>query len=458
MKNAGGILGIIAGIFGVIAAIVTLFFGGLGSTVGSQGAGTVVGLGWGGVVFSFLAIVFGAVVFAKPKGAGIALVVTSILGAVLGGTLVAICMALSLVGGILGILGAKGNTPNTVASSETVQLGSKKKPGIWIGIVAGVLGLVVIAGMVGKGSGDKGEKADPLAELASAAPSNLQPTGELSEIFSLGSKNTDLQRENKLKEITGQIVEWRLPVYEVAKKGNVYRIQTGASVSIGQGRPGAVGTFVDITPRTEADRAVIEALKTGDVISFKGRIAGSSFRSLEIKPAVLYANSAAMQSSPAPSGEVRVGIPTTAIPYEGLPKKLETVAGVIEHRDTSPGQTVITLNGAPVFQGLDATWQRPIRLFSISGGREAVLVASSGGRGTSCETLYFFLVLAKGVAPVWTPAFGSCSTDGTYTQQGDVITIFTPKPGGFTSTIFDGTTTKTDGKPLQMNEDVDPSK
>ncbi|MDP1548349.1 MAG: hypothetical protein Q8L87_20230 [Anaerolineales bacterium] len=297
MKNAGGILGIIAGIFGVIAAIVTLFFGGLGSAVGSQGAGTVVGLGWGGVVFSFLAIVFGAVVFAKPKGAGIALVVTSILGAVLGGTLVAICMTLSLVGGILAILGAKGNPPSTVVSSETAQPGPKKKTGLWIGIVAGVLGLVVIAGMVGKSSGDKGTTVDPLAELASAAPSNLQPTGELSEIFSLGSKNTDLQRENKLKEITGQIVEWQLPVYEVAKKGDVYRVQTGASVNIGQGRPGSVGTFVDVTPRTDADRKVIEALKTGDVISFKGRIAGSSFRSLEIKPALLYSGAPVAQAA-----------------------------------------------------------------------------------------------------------------------------------------------------------------
>ncbi|MDO9114976.1 MAG: lysozyme inhibitor LprI family protein [Polaromonas sp.] len=287
MSKAGGVIGIIAGIFGVIAAIVTLFFGGLGSAVGTQGAGTVVGLGWGGVVFSFLAIVFGAVVFAKPKGAGIALVVTSILGAVLGGTLVAIFMALSMIGGVLAILGAKGKAPSTVASSETVPTGPKKKTGLWIGGALGVIAVLVILGTAGKGNGDKGDTADPLAELAAATPSNLQPTGELSEIFSLGSKNTDLQRENKLKEITGQIIEWRLPVYEVAKKGSVYRIQTGASLNIGQSRLGSVGTFVDITPRRDADRTTIEGLKTGDLLSFKGRIAGSSFRSLEIKPAVL---------------------------------------------------------------------------------------------------------------------------------------------------------------------------
>jgi hypothetical protein len=108
MHKAGGIIGIIAGVFGVFAALTTLFVGGIGSAFNADGASTVVGLGWGGVLFSFLTIVCGAVVFAKPKGAGIALVISSILGAVLGGTIVAIFMALSLIGGILAIIGAKG--------------------------------------------------------------------------------------------------------------------------------------------------------------------------------------------------------------------------------------------------------------------------------------------------------------------------------------------------------------
>lgn len=309
MSKAGGIIGIIAGVFGVIAAIVTLFFGGLSSAVGTQGAGTVVGLGWGGLFFSFVAIICGAVVFAKPKGAGIALIVTSILGAVLGGTFVAVCMALSLVGGILAVLGAKGGSSNTVPSPAQETPVAKSKTGIWVGAVVGVLAIVVIAGMFGKGSGDKSEKTDPMAELAAATPTNLQPTGELSAIFSLGSKNTDLQRENKLKEITGQIVQWRLPVYEVAKKGSVYRIQTSSSANVGIGSAGPVGTFIDITPRTDADRAAIEALKTGDVISFKGRIAGSTFRSLEIKPAVLFDAPVAQAAVPAPELSTALPVP-----------------------------------------------------------------------------------------------------------------------------------------------------
>ena len=108
MQKAGGIIGLIAGVFGVIAAVVTLFFGGLGGALEAEGAKTVVGLGWGGLVFSFLAIIFGAVALgAKGRVPGILLLLSAIGGICLGGTIVAIAMGLAVVGGILAILGAK---------------------------------------------------------------------------------------------------------------------------------------------------------------------------------------------------------------------------------------------------------------------------------------------------------------------------------------------------------------
>ena len=102
MKKAGGIVALIAGIFGVIAAVLTLFTGGIASAVEAEGAETVVLLGWGGVVFSFLTIVLGAVAIgAKGRLVGVLLILCAIAGAVLGGTIVAICMALALIGGLL---------------------------------------------------------------------------------------------------------------------------------------------------------------------------------------------------------------------------------------------------------------------------------------------------------------------------------------------------------------------
>jgi hypothetical protein len=118
MKKAGGIIAIIAGIFGIFAAGATLLMGGVAAAVEAEGGNTVIGLGWGGVVFSFLAIVFGAIAMgAKTKKPGVLLIISSIAGAILGGTLVAIFMVLSLIGGILATIGTKPE-PKYLASID----------------------------------------------------------------------------------------------------------------------------------------------------------------------------------------------------------------------------------------------------------------------------------------------------------------------------------------------------
>lgn len=287
MYKAGGILGIIGGVFGFLAAVFTLFFGGLGSALDASGAQTVIGLGWGGVLFSFLAIVLGAVAFARPRGAGIGLLITAVLGVVLGGTLVAVCMALVLVGGVLCLLGA-GKAPKAAAESQTEESGPvKKRPWLWLLAALPVL-LIVLALM---SQGDKKPEPDPLADIAAAQPEPLNPGGELAAMFDLGSDYTDLQRENALKKIKGRIVQWRLPVYEVSANKDGYKIQT-SSHSFGQS---VVGAFVYVTPRDDADRRFVESLKTGDPVHFKGRIDGVFMRSLIIRPAML-----ARDDTPAP--------------------------------------------------------------------------------------------------------------------------------------------------------------
>lgn len=115
MRKAGGIIGIIAGIFALLAAFVTLFIGGLGAAFQAQGAIAIVGLGWGGVFFAFMTIVFGAICLATTARIyGIVLMLCALAGAVLGGTLVAVFMILALMGGILASLSPKhGSSGNT---------------------------------------------------------------------------------------------------------------------------------------------------------------------------------------------------------------------------------------------------------------------------------------------------------------------------------------------------------
>ncbi len=118
MQKAGGIIGLVAGIFGVLAAAITLLVGGLGSAFHAENASTVVGLGWGGVLFSFLVIVLGAIAIgAKSRLPGALLTLSAIAGAILGGTLVAVFMALAFVGGLVAMVGTRKSSKVSVAEA-----------------------------------------------------------------------------------------------------------------------------------------------------------------------------------------------------------------------------------------------------------------------------------------------------------------------------------------------------
>ena len=108
MRKAGGIVALVAGIFAVGAAFVTLFVGGIGGAFEAEGASTIIGFGWGGIVFAFLTIVLGAVAIgAKGRIPGMLLIVCAIGGAILGGTFVAIFMALAALGGVVAVIPAR---------------------------------------------------------------------------------------------------------------------------------------------------------------------------------------------------------------------------------------------------------------------------------------------------------------------------------------------------------------
>jgi hypothetical protein len=87
----------------------------MGSALQTENASLVIGLGWGGVLFSFLCIIFGAVAMnAGSKIPGALLTLCAIAGAILGATLVAVFMVLASIGGILPTVGAKKNVLTTV--------------------------------------------------------------------------------------------------------------------------------------------------------------------------------------------------------------------------------------------------------------------------------------------------------------------------------------------------------
>ena len=109
MKKAGGIVSLIAGIFGIFASIFTIMSGGfVGAleTAGETQGEAIIGMGFWGILLSFIVIVFGALALnSDSKRNGIVLMIASVLGVYYGGSFVAICMFLSLIGGLLVTLG-----------------------------------------------------------------------------------------------------------------------------------------------------------------------------------------------------------------------------------------------------------------------------------------------------------------------------------------------------------------
>lgn len=142
---------------------------------------------------------------------------------------------------------------------------------------------------------------------------------------------------------------------------------------------------------------------------------------------------------------------------DNLPASLSTVAGLLDRRTNADGSRAITLGGRVLFSGEDAGWQFPLRSFNLSGGREAILMASSGGRGNSCETLFFFLLAdASGVEP--TPMFGTCSARGSFVQRGDTVELELPDVSGASTVVLRDGVVVEDGQVVSLTGMNDPSR
>jgi hypothetical protein len=161
-------------------------------------------------------------------------------------------------------------------------------------------------------------RPNPLAELESATASDLQPTGELAALFELGGAATDVQRENAFRAIEGKIVVWELPVYDITRHDGGYRITTENHVLTLFGPSPMVATRLTLNPRNEAERQRIEALKTGQMIRFKGRITGIVLRRFEIDPAILWA---AAPAKPDQAAAVPTPSNATSRDIDGLVKR-----------------------------------------------------------------------------------------------------------------------------------------
>ena len=168
------------------------------------------------------------------------------------------------------------------AAKKCPHCGTKLRMGGFSKFMIVVAPLVVIIIALAPSKEERAAKfAQILSKIEQASPSKLSPRGELYSIFRLGSNHTDIQRDNKEQEITGQIVEWSLPVYEVDRYDDrYYKVQTSE-------QNGTIGAFLYLAPQSDAERQKIESLKTGSWVKVQGEISDIFLRNIVIKPAIL---------------------------------------------------------------------------------------------------------------------------------------------------------------------------
>jgi hypothetical protein len=94
----------IGGVCGMFAAMFSLVFGGLIAVFHVPVGTDIIYFEWGGLVFSVIIILLGAIAVCLCRHVGVALVASSILGAACGGVAVAMCLAVAAIGGILVIV------------------------------------------------------------------------------------------------------------------------------------------------------------------------------------------------------------------------------------------------------------------------------------------------------------------------------------------------------------------
>lgn len=127
MRTLGGNIAVTSGIFGTVAALVTLMVG-LAGAMGADQPVPISWFEWGAVLVAFSTVFLGAIcLHARSVTAGMVLMIASMSGVIVGGLVVAVFMALTFVGGAVASVGVileneRTGTERTGGAAAQAQL------------------------------------------------------------------------------------------------------------------------------------------------------------------------------------------------------------------------------------------------------------------------------------------------------------------------------------------------
>lgn len=124
-------------------------------------------------------------------------------------------------------------------------------------------------------------------EALAKSPSTVT-FAEVARTFALGSKHTDLQRDLLRERLTGNVVLWRLRVYDIQQGDGTYTITFQPVPIADSDAANQVRVVAVVTPRGDADVATLEAAVTDSEITVRGQTQSIILRTVVIlSPAVL---------------------------------------------------------------------------------------------------------------------------------------------------------------------------
>ena len=177
-------------------------------------------------------------------------------------------------------LGNKNET-GTIGVSDTVVQRS------W-SMAAGVLSLLLLPGCAPVSDPSAGLSVEESIQLIEqVAPSDLSPE-TVAEAFAINTRATDVQREDITQALVGHRVEWSFPVYEVEYAEGRYTV-TSQPIPIQDLEAVALTRVMAfVIPQSEADEALLRAVKTNDVIRIRGIVQEIRLRTfVVVVPAVV---------------------------------------------------------------------------------------------------------------------------------------------------------------------------
>ncbi len=137
---------------------------------------------------------------------------------------------------------------------------------------------------------EENARASTEAQLASMQLSTPFDIGlqDVVDIYVVGSRNTDVQRDRTTEKLIGSTVVWTFTVYDIAKEGERYRVSSELMSSDSRDSIGKFGVVAYVLTRSQIDQQAIEKLMTGNPVKLKGVVQSINLRTaLVLSPAIL---------------------------------------------------------------------------------------------------------------------------------------------------------------------------